>query len=129
MIWLLAAAPTPSSTRNALDIDRTGTPRAAATSESTDANRSGRAISPSTARAAPEKTASRRTWSVVMPRKLPNSSVLMPLRLPRYRDTKRNPQANAKACTVPMAADSSLNCCWPDRGSAAITSAAAMQKA
>ena len=65
-----------------------------------------------------------------MPRKLPNSSALIPLRKPLYSATNSIPDASAKACTVPITADSSLK--PPGRrapGSAAITSAAAMQKA
>ena len=58
VICAVSATAAPSSTRNATDSARTGTPRAAATSGSTEANSSGRPITASTASTASPATAS-----------------------------------------------------------------------
>ena len=59
--WLAPAAATPSSTRNAVESRRTGKPRARATSGSTVAKSSGRAMAASTARQGSPTTASTMT--------------------------------------------------------------------
>ena len=53
MIWLTSAAAQPSSSRKATDSPRTGTPRAEATSGSTVAKNSGRAMAARTASTPP----------------------------------------------------------------------------
>ena len=129
VIWLVSAAASPSSTRNATDSARTGTPRPVATSGSTDANSSGRPSTANAASASAPPTASSTICPGVMPRKLPNSRLSAPLRLPSYSVTKRNPQARANAYVVPMTADSSLYAPCRPRGTAAMTRAAARQNA
>ena len=61
-----------SSTMNATLSSRTGTPRASAISASTEANSSGRNITPSPHRAAPANSATKRTSLLAMARILPN---------------------------------------------------------
>ena len=83
VIWLASAAATPSNTRKAIESARTPTPRASATSASTDANSRGRPITPRMARAATLTARRTATRSAVTPRKVPKSRLLIPLRLPR----------------------------------------------
>ena len=89
MIWLTSAAARPSRTRKAADSRRTGTPRAAATSGSTEANSSGRRHGGEGDESAGGDDQQRDHLPDVMPRKLPNSSALAPLRKPPYSVTNR----------------------------------------
>lgn len=82
MIWLASAVAAPSSTRKTTARARTGTPRATATSGSTEASSSGRPMHASTLSASAPTTASTVIWAVVIPRKLPNSRELTPPRKP-----------------------------------------------
>ena len=82
VIWLASAAAIPRSSRKATASDRTGTPVAAATSGSTLANSSGRAIKPRATSAGTATASSDRTCPFVIPKKLPKSRFVRPLRLP-----------------------------------------------
>ena len=73
-----------------------------------EANSNGRPTAARTASATAASTASVVTCPAVMPRKLPNSNALVPLRNPLYSATNSIPLASANACTVPMTADCSL---------------------
>ena len=108
VIWLTSAAAHPSRSRKTVDTSRSGTPLARATSGSTVAKNSGRAIPASAASAAAATISKVVTWLSEMPRNVPNSRLVRPFRNPPYRLTNRAPQANANACTVPMTADSEL---------------------
>ncbi len=82
VIWLASAAVAPSTSRNAASRRRTGTPCAAATSGSIDANSSGRPIAAIVASTAAPTIANVTTCAGEMPRNVPNSSDVVPPRKP-----------------------------------------------
>ena len=105
--WLAPAAATARRTRKPAATRRTGIPRARATAGSTELNSRGRARNVRTARQKTPAISRVVTWSSETPMMVPNSRLFKPDRKPLYRLTNRNPHAKAKACTVPMTADSS----------------------
>ena len=94
-------------------------PRARATSASTLTNSSGRAMTASTSRQTRPETSRVSTWSSVTPMIEPNSRSFSSLAKPWGRLMNRNPQASAKPCSVPIAADS-----WPPAATAVGSTAA-----
>ncbi len=82
VIWLVSATDSPSTSRNAVPSNPTGTPAARATSASTDAKNNGRAAATTKTTAADATTSNTTTWPVVMPRKVPKRSESRPLSTP-----------------------------------------------